>query len=168
MNVKFSNIIMILIFISSNMIFAQKIKNGDQLDIEGLTVSFHIISKDSRDVKGNSFDRYKVVLEVKNNTGKSFNIRNATSQNMNDAVGLIELNCINATGARLTSKRIRVGLKSHILKVNYWTRDKDGKSILDSMNVIAGYYLEPGDKVMNEAIFLIPHGEEPDLLVRKL
>jgi hypothetical protein len=162
--------IFIIIFIASGFfsLNAQKIKDGETLEIDGLIVTFHIMNKETRTVRGNTFERYKVSADVKNNTGKSFNIRLGTTSQDVDNAGLIELNCRNATGARLTSKRINMGLRPHKINVTYWTHNKEGKLVTSVMSVVAGYYLDQGDMVNDEAIFIVPEGQEPDVFIRKL
>jgi hypothetical protein len=47
----------------------------DTIDLNGMSVSFNILNKESIEVGGKPFDRYKVSASVKNNTDKSYNIR---------------------------------------------------------------------------------------------
>lgn len=98
---------------------AQQIKDGETVNLNGIAVTYTVVNKEKLTIKDQDFDRYKVLASVKNNTGKSFNIRLASSLDLS-AIGnskIIELDCINATGARLTSKKVQVGMKSHLINV---------------------------------------------------
>lgn len=149
---------------------AQQIKDGQTLDLNGIAVTFNIVNKESVDVKDQSFDRYKVSATVKNNSGKSFNNRLTSSLDLAGALKskAVELDCINATGARLTSKKISVGMKAHTITVTYPSKDKDGKFVNQTMVVVAGYYFDPGQTLQDDAIFIVPKGEAPQVTVRSL
>lgn len=159
----------ILVSIFSGL-YAQQIKDGETVDLNGLAVTFRIVNKETVDVKGQSFDRYKVVGSVKNTTEKSFNVRLKAYPDPASITGgrIAELNCINATGAKLTSKKMDVNMAAHQINVTYLTRDKDGKLINSMITVPAGYFLDPGQTVENDAIFIVPKGETPQVSVRLL
>ena len=148
--------------------YGQKITDGGTVDVNGLAVSFAILNKESINVGGKNFDRYKVSASVTNNSGKSINMRLANAPQIVTNIGLVELNCINATGAKLTSKKIDLKPKPHNLNVTYWAYTKEGKYESSIIPVVAGYYLDPGDTVNDNAIFIVPQGEVPDVSVRKL
>ena len=149
---------------------AQSIKDGETVDLNGVAVTFRVVNKEDVNVKGQTFDRYKVVAAVKNNTGKSFNIRLTSYPDLSgiSASKLVELNCVNATGARLTSKKFDVSMTTHNLKVTYYTRNNDGKQVSTEMTIPAGYYLDQGQSVENDAIFIVPKGEALQVSVRRL
>lgn len=152
------------------VLYAQQIKDGETIDLDGVAVTFTVVNKESVDVKGESYDRYKVVASVQNNTGKSFNVRLKTYPDLS-SIGsgkILELNCKNATGARLTSKKLEVSMATHQIKVTYLSRDKDGKLVNSDMTIPAGYFLDSGQKVENDAIFIVPKGEELQVSVKKL
>lgn len=81
---------------------------------------------------------------------------------------LVELNCMNATGAKLTSKKLDLKLKPQTVNVTYWAYTKDGKYESAMIPIIASYYLDAGDSVNDNAIFIVPAGEQPNVSVRKL
>ncbi|KUJ52057.1 hypothetical protein [Chryseobacterium sp. JAH] len=156
------------VLFSSTIFYGQKITDGATVDVNGLAVTFNILNKESVNVGGKSFDRYKVSATVTNNSGKSINMRLATAPQIVTNIGLVEINCINATGAKLTSKKIDLKPKPHNLNVTYWAYNKDGKYESSVLPVVAGYYLDPGDSSTDNAIFIVPQGEEPNVSVRKL
>ncbi|MBW8523723.1 hypothetical protein K0U91_00605 [Chryseobacterium chendengshani] len=158
---------LIFLFTVSNF-YSQKITDGATVDLNGLAVTFNILNKESINVGGKSFDRYKVSASATNNSGKSINIRLSNAPQIVTNIGIVEINCINATGAKLTSKKIDLKPKAHNLNVTYWAYNKEGKYESSVIPVIAGYYLDPGDTVSDNAIFVVPQGETPDVSVRKL
>eukprot|EP01012_Entosiphon_sulcatum_P057141 TRINITY_DN80875_c0_g1_i1.p1 TRINITY_DN80875_c0_g1~~TRINITY_DN80875_c0_g1_i1.p1 ORF type:complete len:174 (-),score=19.19 TRINITY_DN80875_c0_g1_i1:149-670(-) len=149
---------------------AQQIKDGETVNVNGIAVTYSVVNKEKLTVKDQNFDRYKVLASVKNNSGKSFNIRLTNSLDLTGIANskIVELDCINATGARLTSKKVQVSMKSHMINVTYPTKDKDGKAITLVLPVTAGYYFDQGQVIENDAIFIVPAGETPQVTVRSL
>lgn len=148
---------------------AQKITDGSTIDVDGLSVTFNILNKESITVGGKEFDRYKVSAKLVNNTQRNYNIRlNSFPQITPYNISLAEVNCINATGAKLTSKKLDLKLKPQNVNVTYWAYTKDGKYQSFLIPIIAGYYLDSGDSVNDNAIFIVPKGESPNVSVRSL
>ena len=117
------------------------------MDLDGLEVRYKIVNKRSVDVQKEPFDRFEVVLTVKNNTGKSFNIRLTEFPDLNalNYGGIVQFYCTNATGVRMTSKKETISMRQHNLKVTYQTINDDGKKVNRTMSAIAGFYFEDGD-----------------------
>ncbi|MRG45733.1 hypothetical protein GFS24_11440 [Chitinophaga sp. SYP-B3965] len=170
MNTPKITLTLLFFFCCCTVLHAQQIKDGETIDLDGIAVTFSVVNKESVDVKGQSFDRYKVIASAQNNTGKAFNIRLKTYPDVASIGGgkIVELNCQNATGARLTSKKVEVSMATHQIKVTYLARNNDGKLVNSEMTIPAGYFLEPGQKVENDAIFIVPKGEALQVSVRKL
>ncbi|MND34689.1 hypothetical protein D3C80_253110 [compost metagenome] len=107
---------------------------------------------------------------MKNNTGKSYNARLTTYPSVEAiaASKIVELNCINATGAKLTSKKLDVNMNEHRIVVTYLTMNKEGKTVNSTMTITVGYYLDPGQTVQGEANFIVPKGETPQVNVHTL
>lgn len=164
----FSYLTLLLLFSSFGNAYGQKITDGATIDVSGLAVTFNILNKESVNAGGKNYDRYKVSASMTNNSGKSINMRLSNAPQIVTNIALIELNCINATGAKLTSKKIDLKPKPHNLNVTYWAYTKDGKYQSSVIPVVAGYYLDAGDTVNDTAIFIVPQGEAPDVSVRKL
>lgn len=151
--------------------YAQQIKDGETIDLNGMAVTFRIVNKSTVNVKGQTFGRYQVVGAVKNNTGKVFNVRlrSVSQSSLSEGSGkIVEFNCINAAGARLTSKSLLIGMAAHRVTVNYYTRDNNGKSYSTNMTIIAGYFLDEGQIVESSGIFIVPTGEVPQVSVRSM
>lgn len=162
---------LLLLFCGTTAIVkAQQIKDGETVNVNGIAVTYSIVNKEKVNIKDQDFDRYKVLASVKNNSGKSFNIRLASSLDLSGISNskIVELDCTNATGARLTSKKLQVSMKTHLINVTYATKDKDGKTISAILPVTAGYYFDQGQVIENDAIFIVPAGETPQVTVRSL
>lgn len=164
----FSYLTLLSLFSCFGNVYGQKITDGATVDVGGLAVTFNILNKESVNAGGKTYDRYKVSASMTNNSGKSINMRLSNAPQIVTNIALIELNCINATGAKLTSKKIDLKPKPHNLNVTYWAYTKDGKYQSSVIPIVAGYYLDAGDTVNDTAIFIVPQGEAPDVSVRKL
>lgn len=147
---------------------AQKISDGQTLEVNGMNVTFNILNKESVESGGKQYDRYKVSATVKNTSDKAYNIRLSAFPQIVSNTNLIELDCINATGARLTSKKIELKMKAQIINVTYSAYDKSGKFTTSTIPVTGSYYFDPGDTISDNAIFIVPQGEKPDVSVRNL
>ncbi len=147
---------------------AQKISDGQSVDLNGMSVIFNILNKESIEVGGKPFDRYKVSATVKNTSEKSYSIRLSSYPQIVSNIGIVELDCINATGAKLTSKKIQLKMKAQIINVTYSAYDKSGKFINSIIPVTGSYYFDSGDTISDDAIFIVPQGEKPEVSVRSL
>ena len=117
---------LVLLF-SLSLTKAQKIADGETVDLNGLAVTFSVLNKESVTVGGKNFDRYKVSANLVNNSSKAYNIRMSNAPQIVTNTALVELNCMNATGAKLTSKKLDLKLKPQTVNVTYWAYTKDGK-----------------------------------------
>lgn len=156
-----------LSFLTFGNLNAQKITDGQTVEVNGLSVTFNILNKEAVTAGGKNMDRYKVSATVVNKSGKDFNQKMSNAPQVATNTELIELNCINATGAKLTSKKLTLKLKPQNLNVTYWAYTKEGKYQSFVIPVIAGYYLDNGDSVNDTGIFIVPQGEALDMNVRK-
>lgn len=157
-------ILLLMVFTSLG---AQKITDGQTVTVDGLAVTFNILNKESVNAGGKNYDRYKVSATLVNNSGKDFNLRMNNAPQVVTNTELVELNCINATGAKLTSKKIALKMNPQNLNVTYWAYTKDGKYQSFVIPVVSGYFLDNGGSVSDNAIFIVPQGEAPDVSVRK-
>jgi len=152
----------------TNHLNAQKITDGQTLEVNGMSVTFNILNKESIEAGGKPYDRYKVSASVKNTSDKSYNIRLSSFPQIVTNIGIVELDCINATGAKLTSKKIQLKMKAQIINVTYSAYDKSGKFTSSILPVTGSYYFDAGDTINDDAIFIVPQGEKPDVTVRNL
>lgn len=157
-------LLLLMVFTS---IGAQKITDGQTVTVDGLAVTFNILNKESVTAGGKNYDRYKVSATLVNNSGKDFNLRMSNAPQVVTNTELVELNCINATGAKLTSKKLTLKMNPQNLNVTYWAYTKDGKYQSFVILVVSGYFLDNGGSVSDNAIFIVPQGQAPDVTVRK-
>ena len=127
------------------LLHAQKISDGETVDLDGMKVTFNITNKESIEVGGKPFDRYKVSASVKNISDKSYNIRLSSFPQIVSNINIVELDCINATGAKFTSKKIQLKMKAQIINVSYSAYDKSGKFTTNIIPVTGSYYFDLGD-----------------------
>lgn len=151
-----------------NHLSAQKITDGQSIDLNGMSVTFNILNKESIEAGGKPYDRYKVSASIKNTSDKSYNIRLSSFPQIVNNIGIVELDCINATGAKLTSKKIQLKMKAQIINVTYSAYDRSGKFTNSIIPVTGSYYFDAGDTISDDAIFIVPQGEKPDITVRSL
>ncbi|MCS3532985.1 hypothetical protein [Chryseobacterium sp. JUb7] len=166
-----NSILLFIFFLAANFgnyINAQKISDGQTIDVNGMSVTFNILNKETVQAGGKPFDRYKVSASVKNNSEKSYTIRLSSFPQIVNNIGLVELDCINATGAKLTSKKIELKMKAQIINVTYSAYDKSGKFVSSVIPITGSYYFDAGDTISDDAIFIVPQGEKPDISVRSL
>ncbi|KFC21307.1 hypothetical protein [Epilithonimonas lactis] len=156
--------LLLLVFTSLS---AQKIADGETVTVDGLAVTFNILNKESVTAGGKTYDRYKVSATLVNNSGKDFSLRLSNAPQVVTKTELVELDCINATGAKLTSKKLALKMNPQNLNVTYWAYTKDGKYQSFVIPVVSGYFLDNGGSVSDNAIFIVPQGEAPNVTVRK-
>lgn len=159
--------LLLFFVLSLTPFYGQKITYGATLDLNGLAVTFNILNKEAITVGGKSFDRYKVSATLVNKSGRNYNIRLSNAPQITSNIKVAELDCINATGAKLTSKKIELKLKPQNVNVTYWAYTKDGKYQSFIIPIVAGYYLDENDSISDNAIFIVPSGETPEVNVRK-
>ena len=157
-------LLLLLVFTSLG---AQKIADGETVTVDGLAVTFNILNKESVTAGGKTYDRYKVSATLVNNSGKDFSLRLSNAPQVVTKTELVELDCINATGAKLTSKKLTQKMNPQNLNVTYWAYTKDGKYQSFVIPVVSGYFLDNGGSVSDNAIFIVPQGEAPNVTVRK-
>jgi hypothetical protein len=79
---------------------------------------------------------------------------------------LAKFDCVNATGARLTSKTGELNAKPMFVTARVNTRDEKGKSIVENQKVQVGYYIGAGETVEENVIFIVPLNSRPEIKVR--
>lgn len=135
---------------------------------DGIEYGYSIKNVNVREVSNKDFSRYEVTLYVTNKSECSRVI--LFGQNMNqfesEISSLARFDCINATGARLTSKGGELYAKPMFVVAKVRTKDDKGKSIFENQRVQVGYYLGVGETVEETVIFIVPLNSKPDIKVR--
>ena len=77
---------------------------------------------------------------------------------------LVQFKCLNATGARLTSKEVLLQAKACNIMAS--VEDKDcasGKTAQNKRMVQVGYWIKPGETISARTIVIVPLNERPDV-----
>ena len=133
----------------------------------GLEMGFHIKNEKEKDV-GNQgpFSRYAVQFYITNTTAEAkLLMRKQGFTILNDpSPELVRFDITNATGARLTSKR--VSLQASPCNVMAVVEDKDcnsNKTVQNKRIVNVGYWIRPGETVRADVIVIVPFNEQPNV-----
>lgn len=135
---------------------------------DGIEYGYSIKNVSTKEVSDKEFSRYEVTLYATNKSECSRIVLFGQSLSLleSDLNTLAKYDCINATGARLTSKSGSVGAKPMFVTARVNTRDDKGKSIIENQKVQIGYYLAAGETVEENVIFIVPLNTKPDVKVR--
>lgn len=135
--------------------------------INGLTMGYHINSEEVKQVsdKGD-FSRFSIKFFVTNNTPEAKIIfRRMGFVGFGDiSPNIVQFNCANATGARLTSKSAL--LSANPAKIMALVEDKDpnsNKTIVNKRLVDVGFWVKPGETINTTAIMIVPLNTKPDI-----
>ncbi|GAB4024160.1 ABC transporter permease [Spirosoma koreense] len=134
----------------------------------GIEYGYSIRNESKKDIgsKG-TFRRYEVTVYVTNKSGctKLFFPRQTTLGLQNQDL-LANFDCVNATGARLTSKTSAVRARPFLVPYSTTSKNAEGKEVISTIQVQAGHMLENGETVTNHIVVIVPDGEEPRMRVR--
>ncbi len=156
------------------MAFAQEsrmLEDGETMDYNGLRVGYRITNISTREVGGEVHNRYTITAFVTNFSPCEIGIRLTGNERpgfINDQMlRLASFDCINATGARLTTRSIDITLRNDpvFFVHRYQVRLPDGKVDNKTDNVIVGYMLERNRTRENNFIVIVPRGEKPQIRV---
>ncbi len=134
--------------------------------IDGLQFGYTIKSTETKKVgdKGD-FSRYSVRFYVTNPTNESKIILYKQGWNVMGNVSdqLGQFNCLNATGARLTSKEAIISAPAcNVLAI---VSDKDGKPDNTKRFAQIGYWIKAGQTITADCILITPLNELPNVQV---
>ena len=164
-------LLVILFIASSSFVRAQqsKIVTEDTPFVsDGIEYGYSIKNVSTKEVSNSNFSRYEVTLYSTNKSECSRVVLfgQSLTQNEYEMKVLAKFDCINATGARLTSKSGEVSAKPMFVTAKVSTRDNQGKTVLENQKVQVGYYIGVGETVENNVIFIVPLNSKPEVRVR--
>lgn len=138
--------------------------------VDGLEMGYVIKSTEVKAVsdKGN-FSRYSVSFYVRNTTnqGKIMLYKQGWNVLNNVSDQLAQFNCLNATGARFTSKEAIINAVA--CNVLAMVNDCDPKKVdRNKQFVQIGYWIKPGQTISTTAILITPLNELPNMQVTYL
>jgi hypothetical protein len=164
-------LLVILLIASSSFVRAQqsKIVTEDTPFVsDGIEYGYSIKNVSTKEVSNSDFSRYEVTLYATNKSECSRVVLfgQSLTENEFEMKMLAKFDCINATGARLTSKSGEVSAKPMFVTAKVSTKDNQGKTVLENQKVQVGYYIGVGETVQNNVIFIVPLNNKPEVRVR--
>lgn len=164
----------IFLFLFTQLAFSQSfqpIEENQVQEANGLIYGYRIKSVQQKAVKNKGdFDRYELVAYITNNRGCDISTRlsgNETPEQLRQLqLPLVEFECSNATGYRLTSKGTNIKAEEHRINYKFFTRDNQGKNVENRATTLAGYFFAAGSTREDTFIVIVPQGEKPRLQVR--
>jgi hypothetical protein len=150
---------------------AYTVKESSPVVVNGLTMGFNIKSQEQKEVgsKGN-FSRYSIQFYVTNTSSDPKIILYKDGWNTNGTANdqLAQFNCLNATGARLTSKSAIISAAPCTVMALVDDKDCNGKIIQNKRFVQIGSWIKPGQTITTSAIVIVPLNERPNVQVQYL
>lgn len=166
-------ILFILLLQACNM-FAQQayqVSESAPVNVNGLVMGYTIKSEEEKEVgnKGN-FSRFSVKFYVTNSTQEAKIILYKEGFNPlgNVSDQLAQFNCLNATGARFTSKSALIQAAPCNVMALVDDKDAGGKAVKNKRFVQIGYWLKAGQTFSASAIMIVPLNEKPNMEVAYL
>lgn len=165
---------MLVLWLPSLAVLAQEsrmMEDGEVMEYNGLRVGYRITNVSTREVGREIFDRYTITAFVTNFSPCEVGIRLTGNERpgfINDQVlRLATFDCLNATGARLTSRSVDITLRNDPIyyTYRYQIRLPDGKMENRTENIIVGYMLERNRTREVDFIVIVPRGEKPKIRV---
>ncbi|MBE7171110.1 MAG: ABC transporter permease [Williamsia sp.] len=149
---------------------SKPITEEDPLEVDGIEYGFAIRNASTREVGNKDFSRYEVTFYATNKSQCSRVILFGQSMSPfeSDVKLLAKFDCINATGARLTSKSGEVSAKPMFVNAKVNTKDDKGKSFVEMQKVQIGFYVGIGETIEQNVILIVPLNSKPDVRVRVL
>ena len=152
-------------------VFAQQlftVSESSPAVAEGLQFGYTIVNEKEKEVgdKGN-FSRFSLNFFITNTAADAKMLLYKPGFNLlgNDvSPTLVQFKCLNATGARLTSKEVLLQAKACTIMAS--VEDKDcasGKTTQNKRMVQVGYWIKPGETISARTIVIVPLNERPDV-----
>lgn len=136
--------------------------------INGIEYGYAIRNESKKDVgnKG-TFSRYEITVYVANKSGcTKLMFPKQTAFGLQNQDLLANFDCLNANGARMTSKSATVRARPFTVPYSTATKNAEGKTVTTTVQVQAGHMLDNGETVSSDIIVLVPDGEQPAMKVR--
>ena len=138
------------------------------LTLNGLVMGYNIRSQEVKEVgdKGN-FSRYALTFYVSNPTTESKIILYKEGWNPlgNISDQIAQFNCLNATGARLTSKQVIISAPPCEVLAKVKDQDHPSTKPADSRFVQIGFWIKAGQTITADVIMIVPLNEQPNVEV---
>jgi hypothetical protein len=134
----------------------------------GIEYGYYVTNEQSKEVKGEEYDRYELELYATNKSGcvKLFPLRNTvlgSGTNENNLVA--NFTCKNATGKRLTAKTGKLEAQPWYANVVLPGATQSGNQT-QTVQAMVGYALRNGQTITRKIIVIVPKGERPKINCR--
>lgn len=156
-----------LLCIANNQVFGQQplvVTDSMPATQDGLSMGYTIKSVEVKEVsdKGN-FSRYSIKFYVTNisNEAKIILYKDGWNVLGNVSDRLVQFNCLNATGARFTSKSATLSAAPCEVMAIVEDKNADGKIVKNKRFVQIGYWIKAGQTFSTSAILIVPLNEKP-------
>ncbi len=160
---------LLLACISYSQIFGQQhyaVSDSFPVTQNGLTMGYTIKSEEEKEVgnKGN-FSRYSIKFFVTNTSGEAKIMLYKDGWNIlgNVSDQLVQFNCLNATGARFTSKSATLNAAPCNVIAIVEDKDANGKIVKNKRFVQIGSWIRAGQTFSTSAIIIVPLNEKPKM-----
>jgi hypothetical protein len=166
-------IMLFSLLLQASNLFAQsspalQVTESAPANVNGLVMGFTIKSEEEKEVgnKGN-FSRYSVKFYVTNTTqeAKIILYKDGFNPLGNVSDQLAQFNCLNATGARFTSKSALIQAAPCNVMAMVDDKDANGKAVKNKRFVQIGYWIKAGQTFSTSAIVIVPLNEKPNMQV---
>jgi hypothetical protein len=159
--------ICLLISLASRAQQAYQVTANQPAVVDGMELGFIIKSTEVKAVsdKGD-FSRYSVRFYVRNTTSESKIILYKQGWNVLGNVNdkLVQFDCLNATGARLTTKSTIISADAcNVLAVVDDVDPNTKKTVQNKRFVQIGSWIKAGQTISTDAIVIVPLNEQPDV-----
>ncbi len=153
-------LLLVTVFYNGNAQAVADLTENTPYKNNGLEYGFYVSNERSKEVKGEDYERYEVILYVNNNSScaKIIPMRNSLLGTNSDETLLADFTVKNATGKRLTAKSGKLNAKPWYTQVKL----SDGTKV----QAQAGYILRIGESITNKIIVIVPKGERPNINCR--
>lgn len=135
-------------------------------NLGGLSMGYTIKSTEVKAVsdKGD-FSRYSIKFFVTNSTSEAKIILYKQGWNVMGNVSdrLVQFNCLNATGARSTSKEVSISATACNVLALVDDKDASNKTVQNKRFVQIGYWIKAGQTISTDAIMICPLNELPKI-----
>jgi Ricin-type beta-trefoil lectin domain-like len=136
--------------------------------LDGLKAGYTLVNEKEKEVgdKGN-FSRFSIEFYITNETNQAKIILYKQGFNLlasDVSPNLVLFRCINATGARMTSKEFSLQAKTCMIPA--LVEDKDcssGKTTQSKRQVQVGYWIKAGETISTKSVVIVPLSQQPDM-----
>ena len=135
--------------------------------VNGLEMGFSVKSKEEKSVgdKGN-FSRYALRFYITNTTSEAKLILYKQGLNLlgNVSDQLVQFNCKNATGARLTTKSALLNAEPCMLAAMVEDKECGSNKVVKNKRMVqVGFWIKAGQTISTDGIVIVPLNQQPDV-----